>query len=88
MRLAYVPLLLLPLLGVSACQTLDEELDEYRYTCSKFGHRPGSPEHTRCVEGLYRDNQNNDALREAARPHPQTCREQRDKKGRKTTYCF
>lgn len=82
------PLFLLPLLLLAGCQTLDEELAEYRYTCTKMGHRTGAPEHTACVEGLYRDTRQQDAIRDAARPHPQTCREEKDKKGRKTTYCY
>lgn len=81
-------LLLVPLVTLAACQTPEEQMAEYRHTCSQFGHRYGTPEHTRCVEGLYRDDQKNDAIREAARPRTQTCREERDKKGRKTTYCY
>lgn len=81
-------LLIVPLVALAACQTPEEQMAEYRYKCAQFGHRNGSPEHSRCVEGLYRDDQNNEAIRDAARPHFQTCREEKDKKGRKTTYCY
>ncbi len=85
---AFALLFLLPPLLLAGCQTLDQELAEYRYTCAKMGHRHGSVEHTACVEGLYRDTRQQDAIRDAARPRPQTCREEKDKKGRKTTYCY
>lgn len=79
-------LLVLPLVALAACQTLDEELDEYRFTCAKIGHRVGTPDHTKCVEGLYRDAQNQEALRDAAAPRIPTCREV-DAKGRKVRIC-
>ena len=81
-------LMILPLLILPACQTLDEELAEYRYTCAKIGHRMGTPDNTKCVEGLYRDSQHQQAIRDAAAPRTQTCREEKDKKGRKITTCY